>query len=284
MPLITAETAVFSDALNHNSIINALLMARPAAKYIYAHCEVSELSAQLEQAKGHCRRAVIVTDGVFSMRGDHAPLAEICALAAEADAGFPEGVLVVVDDSHGAGVLGATGRGTEEHTAARSDVLIATLGKAFGVNGGYVTAAPELIEFLRQTSPFYVYSNPITAAEAAAAVAAVDVVDSATGRALLARVRTAAARFRTGVRACGYEVLDGEHPIVPVMVRDARRTAALVAHLAEHGILVTGLTFPVVPNGDDEIRFQLSAEHTDADIEEAVTALASFPGARRPPE
>ena len=283
VPLITPETVVLSDALNHNSIINALMLARPAAKYIYAHLDPSDVADKLAEAKGRYRRALVVTDGVFSMRGDHAPLAEISAVAKESDAGFPENVLVVVDDSHGAGVFGATGRGTEEHTGARADVLIATLGKAFGVNGGYVAAEPAVIEFLRQTSAFYVYSNPITAAEAAAAVAAVDVVDSANGQALLGRVRAAARRFRTGARELGYEVLEGKHPIVPLMVRDTRRTAELVEHLGEHGILVTGLNHPVVPRGDEEIRVQLSAEHTDADVDEALAALASFPGRRPDP-
>ena len=166
--LITDETIVLSDELNHNCIINAIRLAVPGDKAVYRHLDVDELEQQLQEAAGRFKRAIIVTDGIFSMRGDYAPLDEITALARRYDDRFPENVLLVVDDSHGVGAFGATGRGTEEHTDAKGvDLLVATLGKAIGVNGGYVVASRTIVDFLRETSPFYIYSNPITPGEAA---------------------------------------------------------------------------------------------------------------------
>jgi glycine C-acetyltransferase len=277
-PLITDETVVLGDELNHNSIFNAIRLSRPAKRILYRHGQLDRLRTGLERAVGEERRAIIVTDGVFSMRGDHAPLAELRAMADEFDPRFPEGVLLVVDDSHGVGALGATGRGTEEVAGARADLLIATLGKAFGVNGGYVVAGATLIRYLRETSPFYIYSNPITPGEAAAATRALEIVDSAEGRALIARLRALALRFREGIAALGYETMAGEHPVVPMLVRDSARTADLVAYLRARGVLVTGLNSPVVPRGDEEIRFQVSAEHTSADIDEVLQLLEAYPG------
>ncbi len=155
--------------------------------------------------------------------------------------------------------FGASGRGTEEVTGcAGVDLLVGTLGKAFGVNGGYVVASKTIIRYLRETSPFYIYSNPITPGEAEAALVAVDRVDSEEGRAQLAHLRAMTARFREGLERLGLETVAGEHPVVPLMVRDTERTARLVAHLRAHGILATGLNYPVVPKGEEEIRFQIS--------------------------
>jgi glycine C-acetyltransferase len=280
-PLIGDATAVVSDALNHNCIINATRLARPATKEVYPHLDEAALERALEEAAGRCRRALVVTDGVFSMRGDHAPLDRLSAIVRRFDARFEEGVVLVVDDSHGVGALGATGRGTEEATGARADVLVATLGKALGVNGGYVVGSRTLVDYLRETSPFYVYSNPITPAEAAAACRALELLDSNEGRERLARLRAATRRFREGIARLGYESVPGEHPVVPVVLRDTPRTRALVAHLRRAGVLATGLTHPVVPEGEEEIRFQLCADHTEADVDEALAALAGFrdPGA-----
>jgi glycine C-acetyltransferase len=276
-PLISDKTAVISDELNHNCIINAIALARPAEKHIYRHLDMGELERRLEQAAKASARAIIVTDGIFSMRGDHAPLDRIMALARKFDSAFAENVIVVVDDSHGVGAFGRTGRGTEEYAGSPpADLLVATLGKAFGVNGGYVVAGDTIIKYLRETSPFYIYSNPITPAEAAAAGAAVDALDSPAGVALVADLRAMAARFRTGLASLGFETLPGEHPIVPLMVRDTARTSELVAHLRKHGILATGLNYPVVPKGDEEIRFQISADHTMGDIDDALAVLRSL--------
>jgi glycine C-acetyltransferase len=275
--LISDKTAVISDALNHNCIINAIALARPAQKRIYRHLDLAELDRNLREAAKECTRAIVVTDGVFSMRGDHAPLDAIMASARRHDAAFPENVVVVADDSHGVGAFGPAGRGTEEVTnSGPVDVLVATLGKAFGVNGGYVVASALTIRYLRETSPFYIYSNPITPGEARAAQVAVDVLDGPEGRALLAHLRVMRARFKDGLVKLGFETLPGEHPVVPLLLRDTARTSAMVAHLRRHGILATGLNYPVVPKGDEEIRFQISADHTRADIDEALDVLRRF--------
>ena len=275
--LIDSETVVVSDALNHNCIINAVRLSRPKEKRVYPHLDLAELDRILAECAETCRRAVVISDGIFSMRGDHAPLDEIMALAEKHDSAYAENVIVAVDDSHGVGAFGETGRGTEEYCAAPpADVLIATLGKAFGVNGGYVTGSATLIDYLRETSPFYIYSNPITPGEAAAAVTAVEIVDSEVGRAKLDHLRAMTARFEAGLVALGFETIAGAHPVVPLMVRDTALTSALVAYLRANAILATGLNFPVVPKGDEEIRFQISADHTAGDIDAALGILAAF--------
>ena len=277
--LITDKTAVISDELNHNCIINAIALARPAEKRIYRHVDLADLERRLTECAKSCARAIVVTDGVFSMRGDHAPLDRIVAMARRLDSAYSENVVVVVDDSHGVGAFGRTGRGTEEVTESDpADVLVATLGKSFGVNGGYVTGSEILVRYLRETSPFYIYSNPITPAEASAAHKAVDILDSSEGRMLLGHLHAMCTLFRAGLARLGLETLPGEHPVVPLMLRDTPRTSALVAHLRRNGILATGLGYPVVPMGQEEIRFQISADHTEADIDEALAALGSFKG------
>ena len=277
VPLTTDGTVLISDALNHNCIINAMRLARPLDKIIYDHLDMKGLEAALERSSGHARRALIVTDGIFSMRGDHAPVDRIVEIARKWDPSFAENVVVVVDDSHGVGAFGPTGRGTEEHTgSAPCDILVATLGKALGVNGGYVVASPAVIRFLRETAPMYIYSNPITAGEAAAALCALEMLDSEAGRRLLDRLRSLTRRFEQGLVALGFEIMPGEHPIVPLMVRDTARTRALVRHLRRNGVLATGLAFPVVPRGDEEIRFQINADHTEDDIDTVLDVLRAF--------
>lgn len=275
--LVTEKTAVISDELNHNCIINAIALARPAEKHIYKHLDMGELERALAAAARACTRAIVVTDGIFSMRGDHAPLDRIMELACAHDGAFQENAIVIVDDSHGVGAFGSTGRGTEEYTnAAPADLMVATLGKAFGVNGGYVAGDETIVRYLRETSPFYIYSNPITPAEAGAALKAIDVLESAAGAALLAHLRAMTAHFKAGLIRLGFETLTGQHPVVPLILRDTVRTSALVAHLRRNGILATGLNYPVVPRGDEEIRFQISADHTVADIDMALDVLARF--------
>jgi glycine C-acetyltransferase len=276
-PMVSAETVLISDELNHNCIINAMRLSRPAGKAIYGHNDVAGLARALEEWTGRAKRALVVTDGIFSMRGDHAPLDEIMATCMRHDAGFEENVVCVVDDSHGVGAFGATGRGTEEYTAgAPVDVLIGTLGKAFGVNGGYVVAGEDMIRFLRESSQMYIYSNPITVGEAAAARASVRLVAGSEGKALLDRLRTLTARFENGLGRIGIETIPGEHPVVPLMIRDTAKTRDLVRYLFENGVLVTGLTYPVVPRGDEEIRTQINADHTEGDIDRVLELLAAY--------
>ena len=275
-PLIDQATAVISDELNHNSIINAIRLSRPLSKSVYPHLDMATLDRQLGEAAGRARRAIVVTDGIFSMRGDHAPLDEIMNIAGRHDHGFPENVLVMVDDSHGVGAFGPTGRGTEEYTESPlADILIGTLGKALAVNGGYVVSASPVIHFLRETSPFYIYSNPITAPEASAALAALAILDSPEGEALLERLRDLTRRLGSNLVALGYEIIPGEHPIVPLMLRDTNETRRVVAALFDGGVLATGLSYPVVPRGDEEIRLQVNADHTVADIDHVLSVLAA---------
>lgn len=276
--LATAETALISDELNHNCIINALRLARPKEKLVYRHNSVAECEARLEEAAGKgCRRALVVTDGIFSMRGDCAPLVELQALCRRYDDRFPENAVLVVDDSHGVGAYGRTGRGSEEATGAGPvDVLIGTLGKAFGVNGGYVVGSARLRDFLRERAATYIYSNPITPAEAAAALAALGVVDSPEGIELLVHLRAMTERFADGLVRLGFETLRSGHPVVPLLVRDTARTSELVRHLRRNGVLATGLNFPVVPKGDETIRFQISADHTPGDVDEVLEVLSRF--------
>lgn len=274
--LVTPETFVVSDELNHNCIINGIRMSRPADRAVYPHLDMESLDAALAGAAGSARRAVVVTDGVFSMRGDFADLSAIADVAAKHDTSFPENVVVVVDDSHGVGAYGVSGRGTEEVTGGRADILIGTLGKAFGVNGGYVTGSETITTFLRERGPMYIYSNSITPGEAAAADMSVSILDSAEGAELLENLSTLTSRFEEGLLDAGFETIPGPHPVVPLMVRDTARTSALVDHLFEHGVLATGLNYPVVPKGDEEIRFQVNADHTAADIQYVLEVLGEF--------
>jgi glycine C-acetyltransferase len=237
------------------------------------------LDESLESFKGKVKRAVVITDGIFSMRGDHAPMDEIMALAQKHDDDYPENIVVVMDDSHGVGAFGESGRGTEEYTSSPPiDILVGTLGKAFGVNGGYVTSNATLIRFLRESAPFYIYSNPITPGEAQAALASLRLLDSPDGRKLLVHLRAMTRRFEEGLAALGMETIPGEHPVVPLMVRDTGRTRAMVDHLFANGVLATGLAYPVVPRGDEEIRFQVNADHTEGDIDRVLEILGSFEG------
>lgn len=274
--LCGGSTFVFSDALNHNCIINAVRMSRPAGKAVYPHLDLDALDRGLQDAKGRARRAVVVTDGIFSMRGDHAPVDEIMALAARHDADYPENVVVIVDDSHGVGAFGPTGRGTEEYAGGPPcDILIGTLGKAFGVNGGYAVSTAPVVRYLRESSPMYIYSNPITAGEAAAASKSLEILQGPEGQALLGRLRFLARRFEDGLVERGFEIIAGEHPIVPIMVRDTTETRRLVAALFDAGVLATGLAYPVVPRGDEAIRFQINADHTEADLAQVLSVLGS---------
>ena len=274
--LVTEDTVVLSDELNHNCIINAIRMTRPASRAVYPHLDMEALDREMSGAAELGRRALIVTDGVFSMRGDNADLVSLAEIARRYDGAFPENVVVVVDDSHGVGAYGATGRGTEEVSSGRADIVIGTLGKALGVNGGYVAASETITGYLREKGPMYVYSNPITAGEAAAAEMAVSILDSNEGLELLAHLAAMTARFESGLVDAGFETIPGPHPVVPLMVRDTSKTAALVSHLFDKGVLATGLSYPVVPRGDEEIRFQVNADHSEADIDFVLGVLRSF--------
>jgi len=276
-PMIDDETVVISDELNHNCIINAIRLSRPKIKGIYKHLDMTDLESRTKDAIGKGKRVLIVTDGIFSMRGDYAPLNIVGEIAERYDPEFEEGIITVVDDSHGVGAFGKTGRGTEEYTDAKGvDIIVATLGKALGVNGGYLAASSTIVNYLRETAPFYIYSNPITPSEASSAMKALNILDSEGGLQLLEKLRGLTKRFEKGLVDLGYEIIESEHPVVPLMIRDTEMTAELVQYLTEHGILATGLNYPVVPKGDEEIRFQVSADHTEYDIDYVLEVLREF--------
>jgi glycine C-acetyltransferase len=276
VPLASEETVYISDELNHNCIIQAMRLSRPQGKAIYRHNDMADLGAKLESWAGQAKRALVVTDGVFSMRGDNVPLQDFVAVCSRYTDRFEEGLITIIDDSHGVGALGPTGRGTEEHCGASVDLIIGTLGKAFGVNGGYVVTSREIVDYLRQTAPMYIYSNPITVSEARAAYAALKLLDSPKGLAILEHLRAMTKRFAAGLESYGYETIAGDHPDVPLMVRDTPKTAELVTFLTDHGVLATGLNFPVVPKGAEEIRFQINADHQAADIDYVVDVLRTY--------
>ena len=275
--LTTAETIIISDELNHNCIIMAIRLSRPADKKVYKHNNMQELEQHLEDSVGKAKRVVIVTDGIFSMRGDYAPLDVVSKLSKKYDKDFPEGVVVMVDDSHGVGAYGKTGRGTEEVTGADGvDILVGTLGKSFGVNGGYVTASESVTRYLREKAVTYIYSNPITVGEAAAALKVIEFADSDAGRERLKHVAELTRQFETGLKKLGYEIIESPHPIVPLMVRDTQKTTDIVKFLFKNGILATGLNYPVVPKGNQTIRFQINGNHTPFDIDSVLSVLAEF--------
>ena len=265
--LLGPEDAVMSDALNHASIIDGIRLCK-AKRFRYANNNMAELEARLLQACD-ARYRLVATDGVFSMDGHMARLPEICELADRHDA------LVMVDDSHAVGFVGASGRGTPEHfgVAGRIDILTGTLGKALGgAAGGYVAARREIVEWLRQRARPYLFSNAVAPVIAMASLAALDLVDDAPE--LRERLWLNAHYFRDKMRALGFDLLTGEHPIVPVMVRNPNLAQTAAAALRENGVLVTALSFPVVPRGEDRIRVQISASHNLADLNRAVNTFA----------
>ncbi len=275
-PLITPETVIISDELNHNCIIQAMRLSRPAAKLIYKHNRIDDLEAKLQEAVGKGQRCLVITDGIFSMRGDHAPFDRIVPTCRNYENRFEEGVITIADDSHGVGAFGGTGRGTEEYTGTKVNILVGTLGKAFGVNGGYVVGSKTLIEYLHETAPMYIYSNPITCSEAAASLKALEILDSPAGLKRLGHLQKMTGKFEKGLVNLGFETISGDHPVVPLMVRDTPQTAEIVGWLKDHGILATGLNFPVVPKGDEEIRFQINADHTRVDIDYVLGVLKKY--------
>ena len=270
------RTFWIGDELNHNCIIRAMRIARvPSShKAIFKHNDMDSLRACLERIPDQgIDRVVVIFDGVFSMRGDHAPIQTLNAVVAPYRERFKEGLVTIVDDSHGIGAFGQTGRGVEEVSGGRADIAIGTFGKAFGVNGGFVAASPEVIEAVRQKADTYIYTNPLSVADCAAAEVAVGIADSDEGQRRLAHVQARIRQFRDGIAALGLETIPGTHPVTPLMVRDTARTHRMVRGFTDHGVLVVGLNYPVVPDGDQTIRFQVNAAHTPADIDQVLNVL-----------
>jgi len=265
--LLGEEDAVISDQLNHASIIDGVRLCK-AQRLRYANGDMDELEARLEDAAG-ARHRLIATDGVFSMDGYLARLDRICELAER------YGALVMVDDSHAVGVVGPGGRGTPEHhgVVERVDILTGTLGKAIGgASGGYVSGRREIIELLRQRARPYLFSNSLAPPVVAASLRALELIESS--HELRDRLRENTAHFRSRMTEYGFEILLGEHPIVPVMVGDEVTAARFSARLVELGVYAVSFSYPVVPRGTARIRTQMSAAHTPADLDFAVTRFA----------
>ncbi len=265
--LLGADDAVISDELNHASIIDGVRLCR-AKRLRYRNRDMGDLAEQLRAASG-ARRRLIATDGVFSMDGYVAPLREICELAETFDA------MVMVDDSHAVGVVGEGGRGTPElhGVADRVDIVTGTLGKALGgASGGYTSGRKEIVELLRQRSRPYLFSNSVAPAVVGASLVVLDLLEESND--LRARLRDNTAFFREQMTGLGFDVLPGDHPIVPVMIGDATLAGKMADRLLDKGVYVIGFSYPVVPIGKARIRTQVSAAHTRADLERAAGAFA----------
>ncbi|MDQ0691843.1 glycine C-acetyltransferase [Arthrobacter sp. W4I7] len=266
--LFGPEDAIISDALNHASIIDGIRLCK-AQRYRYANQDMADLESKLVEAK-EARRKIIVTDGVFSMDGYLAPLEAICDLAEKHDA------LVMVDDSHAVGFMGATGAGTPEHAGVsdRVDIYTGTFGKALGgASGGYVSGRAEVVAMLRQKARPYLFSNSLAPAIVAATIKALDLVENSAG--LRRTLFENAALFRRRMTEEGFDLLPGEHAIVPVMFGDAVLAAKVADRMLQHGVFVTAFSFPVVPRGAARIRVQLSAAHSTDDVETCVSAFVA---------
>ena len=267
-PLLEAEDAIISDSLNHASIIDGVRLCK-AKRYRFANSDMTDLEAQLKQADADgVRTKLVVTDGVFSMDGYIAKLKEICDLAERYNS------LVMVDDCHATGFMGEAGRGTPSHCGVdgRVDILTGTLGKGLGGGmGGYICAKANVIQLLRNRARPYLFSNALTPALLGASLKTLELVRD--GDSLRAHFCSNARRFRAGMSAAGFNLLPGEHPIIPVMLGNARLAQQMAAQLMDEGVYVTGFSFPVVPRGQARIRTQMCAGHTDAQVDRAIAAF-----------
>ena len=264
--LLDERDAIISDALNHASIIDGVRLSK-ASRYRYANNDMAELECRLEEAAA-ARFRLIATDGVFSMDGIIANLPAVCDLAEKHDA------MVMVDDSHAVGFVGANGRGTLEHCGVegRVEIVTGTLGKALGgASGGYTAASEKIVEWLRQRSRPYLFSNTLAPVITAASIRAFELIED--GASLREKLKNNSEQFREGMSKAGFNLVPGEHPIIPVMLGDARLAQQMAAQLLDDGIYVTGFSFPVVPKGKARIRTQMSAAHAAQDIQRAIEAF-----------
>jgi glycine C-acetyltransferase len=272
--ILGPEDVVISDELNHASIIDGIRLCKAERKR-YKHCDMKDLAKILEECSGY-RRRLIATDGVFSMDGSVAHLDAICDLADEHDA------LVMVDDSHATGFVGKTGRGTHEHRGVmgRVDIITSTLGKAMGgASGGFTSGRAEIVEFLRQRSRPYLFSNTLTPSLVLASIAAFDLLEETTE--LRDRLAESTVYFRERMTRAGFQIKPGDHPIVPIMLGDARLAHDMAKDLLTEGIYVIGFSHPVVPEGQARIRVQISAAHTRRHLDSAVAAFTKVGKARK---
>jgi len=264
--ILNEESAIISDQLNHASIIDGVRLCK-AERHRYAHADMEELENVLRATQGANRR-LVATDGVFSMDGDVAKLSEICTLAERFDA------MVMVDDCHGTGFFGPTGRGSVEHCSAlgRVDIITSTLGKALGgASGGFTTGRKPIIDLLRQRSRPYLFSNTLAPVIAHTSITVLDMLNEST--ALRDKLAENTAYFRERMTAAGFEIRPGVHPIVPIMLYDARLASDMARDMLDQGIYVIGFSYPVVPKGEARIRVQVSAAHTRAHLDRCIDAF-----------
>jgi glycine C-acetyltransferase len=265
-PLFNEQDAIISDALNHASIIDGVRLCK-AERFRYEHNNMADLEEKLK-ASAHCRNRIIVTDGVFSMDGTIAQIDKICDLADKYQA------LVMVDECHSSGFMGKTGRGTHElHNAiGRIDIITGTLGKALGgASGGFTSGRKEIIEMLRQRSRPYLFSNTVAPSIVGASIAVLDLLSESTE--LIDKVHSNTSYFRSKMTEAGFDIKPGTHPIVPIMLYDAKLSQDMAAALLEEGIYVIGFYFPVVPKGQARIRVQISAGHDQHHLDKAIAAF-----------
>jgi len=273
--LVSSDTLVISDQLNHRSIVDGIRVSTLPSenRQIYRHLDYAHLAEILTQNLGKFPRVMVISDGVFSMLGeivDLLKLREICDLY---DSQYPQGVLLYIDDAHGIGVIGETGRGTQEYTHSRADVLVGTFGKAFGCDGGYVAGGLEIITYLREAASGYIYSNNLSPGTASAALAAVNLVSGPEGVKLLTSLKSNIALFKKLLQSSPVRFAAvTSHAIQPLLIGDPQQAQKFKNQLFDEGILVTAINYPVVPKGQDEIRIQISASHTSSDLEK-LTAL-----------
>jgi glycine C-acetyltransferase len=265
--LLGAEDAIISDALNHASIIDGIRLCK-AQRFRYNNNDMADLENKLKEAQ-HCRVKLIATDGVFSMDGIVANLPAICDLADKYNA------MVMVDDSHAVGFMGEQGRGTHEyhHVMGRIDIITGTLGKALGgASGGYTSGKKEVVEWLRQRSRPYLFSNALAPAITATSLKVIEMLEAS--RHLLQKLRENSAYFRAGMEKLGFKLVPGDHPIIPVMLGDAKLASTVAEQMLQEGIYVIGFSYPVVPQGQARIRTQMSAGHEKEHLDKAIQAFA----------
>lgn len=273
--LVSGNTLVISDALNHRSIIDGIRVANleKEQKAIYKHLDYGDLDRVLRENAGKFRRVLIISDGIFSMLGEAADIKALKKVSDKHMNDYGEGIVLLIDDSHGVGAYGKTGRGVEETSRAKCDVLVGTLGKAFGSDGGYVVGDQITIDYLRESAATYIYSNSVSPSVAGAALESLKILNSAKGKRLLNSLNKNIAFFKTAIQKAGFRLAsDSSHAIQPILIGDAAKAKQLATGLFENNILVTTISYPVVPPGKDEIRVQINSLHSKENLKYFVSA------------
>ncbi len=277
--LINSNTLIVSDELNHRSIIDGIRVSglSKESRLIFKHKDTKHLDKLLDENKNKFDRVIVITDGIFSMLGNFQDLKETRKVIDKHKQSYSQGILLVVDDCHGVGCFGKTGRGVEEHTKAKADLLVGTFGKAFGVDGGYIVADKLIVDYLKESTATYIYSNPVSPGCAGASLQAVKIVNSASGQKRLSKLNDNISYFKKKLKNTSYKLAqDSSHAIQPILIGDSKKTKELVNHFFKNEILVTNISYPIVPKGQDEIRVQLSSSHTKKDIDAFFEVLNMF--------